>query len=148
MAPIIRDGFEYEFDVVGDMDIEHNLVVTKSRCKALADRTFHKPGKDFVDVLLTWISTKPVEPTDMNEEPKHPLTDSEVYENLKNTVHSGEAALKMTKPHRDNSRKKWLGEEYLENLHECPAEKLEAYVDHLRDKWKEEKAKQKEGAAA
>ena len=28
---------EYEFDVVGDMDLDHNLLISKSRCSALAD---------------------------------------------------------------------------------------------------------------
>ena len=36
MEPIKRDGLEYEFDVVGDMDWENRLIVTKTRCPELA----------------------------------------------------------------------------------------------------------------
>jgi hypothetical protein len=35
LAPVMRDGIEYEFDVFGDMDQEHTLVITKTRCPKL-----------------------------------------------------------------------------------------------------------------
>lgn len=38
MAPEQRAGIEYEFTVVGDMDLEHRLVISKSRCSLIADR--------------------------------------------------------------------------------------------------------------
>lgn len=56
MAPITREGVEYEFDIVGEMDLEHNLVITKSRCLALADKVFHKPGKELADAIKAWLS--------------------------------------------------------------------------------------------
>jgi|PlaIllAssembly_1097288.scaffolds.fasta_scaffold00276_5 energy-coupling factor transporter ATP-binding protein EcfA2 len=37
MAPEQRSGVEYEFTVVADMDLEHRLIVSKSRCSAIAD---------------------------------------------------------------------------------------------------------------
>ena len=37
MAPEQRSGIEYEFTLVVDMDLEHRLVVSKSRCSLLAD---------------------------------------------------------------------------------------------------------------
>jgi hypothetical protein len=30
-----RDGIEYEFDIVGDLDLENELIVSKTRCPAL-----------------------------------------------------------------------------------------------------------------
>lgn len=57
MAPIQRDGFEYEFDVVMDMDIHHNGVITKTRCRPLTDKVFKFPGKDISSVLLEWIES-------------------------------------------------------------------------------------------
>jgi hypothetical protein len=36
MAPVQRDGLEYEFDVVANLDSENNFVVGKTRCPALA----------------------------------------------------------------------------------------------------------------
>jgi DNA polymerase III delta prime subunit len=56
-----REGFEYEFDVVMDMDIDHNGIVTKSRASALADRVFPKPGKDVAKVLTEWLTGAPEE---------------------------------------------------------------------------------------
>ena len=37
MAPVQRQGMEYEFTIVGDMDLDHNFVVSKSRIADLAD---------------------------------------------------------------------------------------------------------------
>lgn len=37
MAPEQRAGVEYEFTVVADMDLEHRLVISKSRCSLIAD---------------------------------------------------------------------------------------------------------------
>lgn len=51
-----REGIEYEFTVVADMDLEHNLVVTKSRCPVLADQVIHRPDETFGLTLLTWLN--------------------------------------------------------------------------------------------
>lgn len=56
MAPVQRDGMEYEFDIVGDLDVDHNLVVTKSRCKALADAVVNKPGDEFAAQIKAWLT--------------------------------------------------------------------------------------------
>jgi len=56
LAPIQRDGVEYEFDVVGDLDHAHVLTVTKTRCSALADRAIRHPGEDVAAELLAWLS--------------------------------------------------------------------------------------------
>ncbi|MCP4708388.1 MAG: hypothetical protein GY869_07175 [Planctomycetes bacterium] len=56
MAPVQRDGLEYEFDVVGDMDLENTLVVTKSRCSALAGAVVNKPGRQFAENFSNWLS--------------------------------------------------------------------------------------------
>ena len=36
MKPVQRDGLEYEFDVVGDMDADNGYSVSKTRCSELA----------------------------------------------------------------------------------------------------------------
>ena len=55
LAPVQRDSLEYEFDLVGDINIDHELIVTKSRCHILADKVIMKPGKDVGAVLLGWL---------------------------------------------------------------------------------------------
>lgn len=56
MAPIQRDGLEYEFDVVGEMNLDNNMVISKTRCPKLAAGLFHHPGKDVAAVLLEWLA--------------------------------------------------------------------------------------------
>lgn len=55
LKPIQRDGVEYEFDVVGDMDVENTLVVSKTRCSALAGAVIRKPGVHLAKTLLAWL---------------------------------------------------------------------------------------------
>jgi hypothetical protein len=57
MAPIQRDGMEYEFTVVGDLDLDHNLVVTKTRCSKLDGAVVHRPGEQLASTLLEWLNT-------------------------------------------------------------------------------------------
>jgi hypothetical protein len=62
MAPIQRDGVEYEFDLFIEMDIEHTAMVSKSRCPALADGVYNKPGRELGETIGEWLSdgAKPV----------------------------------------------------------------------------------------
>ncbi len=54
MAPVQRDGMEYEFDVVGDMDAG-TMVISKTRCSALTGKSFHHPGAEFAGILRAWL---------------------------------------------------------------------------------------------
>jgi hypothetical protein len=57
LAPVMRDGIEYEFDVCGEMDQDNTLQVTKSRCPKLSGGVFPKPGREVADVLKEWLGT-------------------------------------------------------------------------------------------
>jgi hypothetical protein len=54
---IQREGLDYEFDIVGEMDLKHNLVISKTRCPALEGRAFHKPGLDLANMVKEWLDT-------------------------------------------------------------------------------------------
>ncbi len=54
--PIQREGMEYEFDVVADMDFDHRAVISKSRCVSISGKVFTKPGRELGETLLTWVS--------------------------------------------------------------------------------------------
>lgn len=56
MAPVQRDGIEYEFTVTCDLDIEHRLMVGKTRCSVLAGKVY-KPGHsgEMGKVLREWL---------------------------------------------------------------------------------------------
>ena len=56
MAPVQRDGMEYEFDVFGEMDQQNRLSITKTRCDTLNNAVIEKPGEDFAKTLMDWLS--------------------------------------------------------------------------------------------
>ena len=55
MAPVQRDGMEYEFDCVADMDQAHTMVVTKSRIPEIADAVIKEPGAKFAKTVAKWV---------------------------------------------------------------------------------------------
>jgi len=56
MKPEQRDGIEYEFDIVGDMDAENSLIISKSRCSDLAGAVIRHPGEQLATTILEWLS--------------------------------------------------------------------------------------------
>jgi hypothetical protein len=68
-APIQSSGIEYEFDLAGELDYNHILTISKSRCPELADKTFLNPGKEIADTLKAWIGqpqqSQPIPPWKM-----------------------------------------------------------------------------------
>ena len=70
LAPIQRDGLEYEFDVVGDMDIDNNYIVSKTRCSELHQAVINKPGKQLAMTLLNWLDGAPA--------PERPISNTSV----------------------------------------------------------------------
>lgn len=75
MAPVQRQGMEYEFDVVADMDIDHNLVVSKSRCPAVADAVVNKPTAAWFATLAAWL--KDGAPEIKQPQPEHVIVGEE-----------------------------------------------------------------------
>jgi hypothetical protein len=55
MAPVQREGVEYEFDVICDLNLEHDLVVSKTRCHLVDGVVTRNPGKDFAETLKNWL---------------------------------------------------------------------------------------------
>ena len=77
MAPVMRDGIEYEFDVCGDMDQDNTLLITKSRCPKLAGGVFPKPGKELADLLKEWLGGVPAERVEPAASGRAPNTPAE-----------------------------------------------------------------------
>jgi len=73
LAPVMRDGIEYEFDVCGDMDQENTLIITKTRCPKLTGGVFPKPGGELADVLKEWLGGVPADKTVEPESPSETL---------------------------------------------------------------------------
>jgi len=54
LSPIQRpDGAEYEFDVIGRMDMENTMVI-EGRCPALHGQVIRKPGEYMARALMDW----------------------------------------------------------------------------------------------
>ena len=56
LQPVQRDGLEYEFDVVADLDTDNTLIVGKTRCPQLTGAVLPKPGKDIAGMLKGWLT--------------------------------------------------------------------------------------------
>lgn len=61
IQPVQRDGMDYEFDVVCDLDEQHNLIVGKTRCDRLDGKSFRHAGREVAEVLSAWLSDGAVE---------------------------------------------------------------------------------------
>lgn len=63
MKPEQRDGIEYEFDVVGDLDHDNTLSVVKSRIHTLTKAVIPMPGEELAHTIAEWLSDGEKVPT-------------------------------------------------------------------------------------
>lgn len=56
MASVQRDGMDYEYDIMMEMNVDHVGVITKTRCAALDGKIYKKPGRELAEVLSAWLS--------------------------------------------------------------------------------------------
>lgn len=63
MKPEQRDGIEYEFDVVGDLDHDNTLTIVKSRIHTLAKAVIPLPGEELAHEIRDWLSDGAKVPT-------------------------------------------------------------------------------------
>jgi hypothetical protein len=56
LQPEQRNGIEYEFDIVADMDLENTLTVSKSRCPELSGQVLHRPDHVMAETVLGWLT--------------------------------------------------------------------------------------------
>ena len=55
LAPVQREGLDYEFDVVGLLNDENELIVEKTRCSALAGKVMAKPSAADFQPFADWL---------------------------------------------------------------------------------------------
>lgn len=63
LKPEQREGIEYEFDVVGDLDLDNTLTVVKSRIHTLAKAVIPMPGEELATQIRDWLSDGAAVPT-------------------------------------------------------------------------------------
>jgi hypothetical protein len=56
LQPIQRDGLEYEFDIVADMD-GAKMIVSKTRFPDFNNKTFYQPAADIGSQIAAWLNT-------------------------------------------------------------------------------------------
>lgn len=57
MASIQREGADYEYDILMEIDVDHFGVITKTRCAALDGKGWKKPGEEIAKILVDWLSS-------------------------------------------------------------------------------------------
>ena len=58
LAAVQREGMEYEFTLVGDVDLRHTLKISKTRCDGIdIGDLFEKPGEHFARKLYSWLTS-------------------------------------------------------------------------------------------
>jgi hypothetical protein len=57
MAPVQRDGLEYEFDIVADMDWENRFIVSKTRYDELTGEVITKPTRELGAQIAAWLAS-------------------------------------------------------------------------------------------
>lgn len=68
MAPVQRDGLEYEFDVSGELNLDNELIISKSRCSSLTGQVIAKPGAQMALVLKEWLNDGAPAPRRINRD--------------------------------------------------------------------------------
>ena len=56
LAPVQREGLEYEFDLVGSMDWDSTFIVDKTRCSALHGKAFTLPKESDFQPFVDWLA--------------------------------------------------------------------------------------------
>ncbi len=75
LGAVQRDGVEYEFDIIGTIDIQNNLTIEKTRMDSIVGETITKPGREFARRIMAWLSDGAAPPTD---EEMHAQLDAEI----------------------------------------------------------------------
>lgn len=130
LAAIQRDGIEYEFDLVGVLDMDNNLTVTKTRCRALPpNEVISKPGKEMSDKLKMWL-TDGAPSADATEDSQPPLA------RLQARVRTGLLNIGLSESHpRVVARmQEQYGETKIERLTEEQLADLDRYVNSVADR--------------
>jgi hypothetical protein len=134
LAPVQRDGLEYEFDIVADMDAG-KMTVTKSRCPALTNAVIKHPNGQVSDALKAWL-TDGAPARELTPEEKAAAELEKRKSGLLAWYDAGNRINTSNAANTDKSVKEIadaIGYTFqLEDGHNNPAGRLAALVEHLK----------------
>lgn len=56
LKPDQREGIEFEFDLIGDMDPDNTMTVSKTRLPMLNGAVVEKPGPELAEIIKDWLA--------------------------------------------------------------------------------------------
>lgn len=78
LAPVQKEGIEYEFDILAEMTPDNTFVVSKTRCPELNGYIKQQPGAETAEIIKNWLSDGvPPEVSPSQESPKTPQINAE-----------------------------------------------------------------------
>ncbi len=142
MQPVQRDGVEYEFDVIGDMTLDNELIVTKTRYSALAAKVFRQPGPELGEQIAAWLADGAApEPVAPKPEPTSAAADTPKPAAHANGGFINEAqrrnleSIAHANGHDHDGLKQWLAINHgIESTTEIPAAMFVMVAKRLSDK--------------
>jgi hypothetical protein len=57
LQPVQRDSIEYEFDIIGEMDMDNYLTISKTRCPQLKGQMIERPGAALAETIGAWLNS-------------------------------------------------------------------------------------------
>lgn len=140
MAPIQREGMEYEFGVVMDLNQEHFAQVTKTRISFLDNKSFI-PTVEVGKQLLEWLNTGapadlPTAAPGVDAETKIKLDEIKrlLLKGAKGNVQNAANLLMLVTEHKVNGQTEWVKPEELDVL----AVTKPVWIDTILNKLKKE----------
>lgn len=117
LAPIQREGIEYEFDLVADMTLDNTMIVTKTRDKQFRLAVIPSPTEQVGADFAMWLNSGPVREAEPKPEP---------------TTTTGDLPA-ITEEDRTN-RRKWRAQVNKAGQGSATLEDIEKYRAHFVEK--------------
>jgi len=147
LAPVQRDGLEYEFDLVADMDLDNNMIVSKTRFPFLNAEVVNKPGPELGKQIVSWLEDGTPVPTPQPQQqftpaskpqPKpqaKPEPTANDFDNLRKRFFAISRELSVP----SELAKRWAKEAFgngksLDSFNDIPAGRLERTINAMADK--------------
>lgn len=115
LAPVQKEGIEYEFDVLAEMTPDNTMIISKTRCPELNGQIFNKPGKEVADILNGWLNDG-AEPVKAAEQKTEAISAQTVVSAAKATPKKSPLTLQTAAPKQAAPEKEAVPTQAAENV--------------------------------